>query len=221
MGLDAVPGVSETALRPEHLARLPRSAPPAPWSLELRAVLWVARPAAEWLPSSLSHRSRVLMGGGGFVRYLDTPVGPYAEALAATLLLRRRQALVHVPFMAVDSGASLVGGRANWSLPKTLADFEGDPGIDATVSVHGEGWAMRASARPLGPGLPLRGRIDLAQEWPDGTVRRARARLAGRARLALVTVVADGGGEFTRCLSSGRRLGVVVEQAHGTLGAPD
>ena len=224
MDIAAVPGVPETAVGPEVLDRLPRSAPPAPWPLELRALFWAAWPGAapaRSLPPSLSQGSRVLMGGGGFVRYLDTPVGPYCEALAAALLLRGRRASVHVPFIAVDSGASVVGGRTNWSLPKTLADFEGDPGAEATVSARGDGWAVRASARPLGPVLPLRARLALTQESPDGTVRRARGRLAGRARLAVVSVRASGGAELEAWLDSGRRLGVIVEGARGTLGAPE
>ena len=224
MDLLAVPGIPETAVGPELLDQLPRSAPPAPWPLELRALLWAAWPtagAARSLRPSLSRGSRVLLGGGGFVRYLDTPVGPYGEALAATLLLRGRRASVHVPFMAVDSAASVVGGRANWSLPKTLADFEGHPGADDTVSARGDGWAVRASARPLGPVLPLRAGITLTQEWPDGTIRRARGRLSGRARLAVVSVRASGGAELEAWLSSGRRLGVILEEARGTLGAPE
>jgi hypothetical protein len=153
------------------------------------------------------------------VRYSETPVGPYGETFAAALLLRGGRPIVHVPFMAVDSGASVVGGRVNWALPKTVGDFEGDPGADAAASARGQGWAIRAGARPLGPVLPFRARLSLAQEWPDGTVRLARGHLKGRARLAVVSVRASGGPDLEGWLGSGRRPGVIVERARGTLGA--
>ena len=62
---------------------------------------------------------------GAFVHYLDTPVGPYAEVLASPAVLLRGGLLAaaHIPFIAVDSEASVRGGRENWALPKTLARF--------------------------------------------------------------------------------------------------
>ena len=67
----------------------------------------------------------------GFVEYLDTPVGPYHEVLAGNLLWTGRLSVSQVPFIAVDSLASVAGGRANWALPKTMADFEVDLASDA------------------------------------------------------------------------------------------
>ena len=76
---------------------------------------------------------------------------------------------------------------------------------------------MRASARPVGPRIPFRARVSLLQPWPDGSVRTARGRLAGRARLARTSVEARGGPELRRWVGSGSRLGVVVEGVHGEL----
>jgi hypothetical protein len=60
-----------------------------------------------------------------FLRYKEGPVGAYDELLAMpNVLLRRRRLSLHVPFIAVDSEASIAGGRGNWALPKTLAEFE-------------------------------------------------------------------------------------------------
>ena len=64
---------------------------------------------------------------GAMLRYEDTPVGRHAEVMAVTLIRGRRGPITHCPFIAVDSPASVVGGRANWALAKTLARFEGTP----------------------------------------------------------------------------------------------
>lgn len=220
MDLTAVPGVPETALGAEDAAVLAEAAPPAPWRLELGAVIWLSWPgrgAARDLSPALRAGARVLLAGGGLVRYADTPVGPYAEALAATVVVRDGRVALHVPFMAVDSARSVVGGRRNWSLPKVLARFEGEPSAGTEMSARGEGWEMRVSARPVGPRIPFRARVSLLQPWPDGSVRTARGRLAGRARLARTSVEARGGPELRRWVGSGSRLGVVVEGVHGEL----
>ncbi len=47
---------------------------------------------------------------GAFVRYLDSPVGAYDEVLACPHLLTGGR--LHIPFIAVDSLPSVVGGRA-------------------------------------------------------------------------------------------------------------
>ena len=74
--LSEVPGVPETALEPELLARLPQTAPPAPWDLALQALVWFGPPgraAAPVLPIALRANARVVARGGGLVRYLETP----------------------------------------------------------------------------------------------------------------------------------------------------
>jgi len=219
MDLTAVPGLPETALGTEAADSLPASAPPAPWPLELSALLWPGRPPRGGvchLPSAM-RSARLLVGGGGMIRYANTPVGPYSEVLAGALLLHEGRPALHVPFMAVDSAASVVGGRANWSLPKTFASFEGDPASPGEMDARGEGWKVRATARPLGPAFPFRARVDLVQAWPDGSVRRAVARLSGRGRLARVRVAVSGSG-LGDWLRPGARPGVVLERVRGVLG---
>jgi hypothetical protein len=224
MDLTAVPGVPETTLGAEAAAALPETAPPAPWRLELGAVLWLAWPgrgAAHHLSPTLRAGVRAPLAGGGLVRYAETPVGPYAEALAAVAVVRDKRVALHVPFMAVDSARSVVGGRRNWSLPKVLARFEGEHTEGREMSARGEGWELRASARRLGPRVPFQVRLSLVQPWPDGSVRTARARLAGRARLARVSVEARGGSELRRWVGAGSRPGVVVEEVRAELGAAE
>jgi hypothetical protein len=216
--LTAVPGVPETSLGPEVADALPDSAPPAPWELELEALLWLGRPArhAGAVPVSLGS-TRPLVGCGGLIRYASTPVGPYCEALGAAVVVHERKPAVHVPFMAVDSKESLVGGRANWALPKVLGSFEGDARTPPTWA-QGAGWEVRVSARPLGPAFPFRAGLRLVQQWPDGTSRTATGRMSSRARVARVQVAASGGPQLTAWLRPGRHLGLLVERAHGTLG---
>lgn len=215
----AVPGVPETALGPDVVDGLPDSAPPAPWELELEALVWLSRPArrASALPASRLGATRPLVGGGGLVRYASTPVGPYCEALAAAVVIHERRPVVHVPFMAVDSKESLVGGRANWALPKALGSFEREARRPPTEA-RGTDWDLRVSSRPLGPAFRFRARFLLVQEWPDGAARTAAGRMSGRARLARVRVAAAGGPQLSAWLQSGWHLGLMVDRAQGTLG---
>lgn len=221
--LGEIPGVPETALDPEVRGRLPQGAPAAPWDLRLQGLVWIGRPApaaTRVLPDALRARTRVIARGGGLVRYLDTPVGAYAEVLGAQLLWREHKLGVHIPFMAVDSPVSLVGGRRNWDLPKTRGSFEGDPVGDRTMTARGGAWEIRAQARVVGPPLPYRSAFALVQVRPDGSVRRASGRLRGRARLARVTVEVSGGAELRRCVGEGNFFGAVLESARGRLDAP-
>ncbi len=221
--LAGVPGVPETALEPQVVDRLPEVAPAAPWDLELQALVWFGRPApapARVLPSPLRANAPVLARGGGLVRYLDTPVGAHAEALGEEVLWHGGTVGAHVPFMAVDSPLSLVGGRTNWALPKTLASFEGDPVRDRAMTARGEAWEIRARATAIGPPLPYWVGFALLQVWPDGGVRRATGRMRGRARPALLTVEVSGGAELRRCVGAGSFLGAIVESAWGRLDAP-
>src|SRR3954453_22526314 len=108
-----VKGLPESTLRPEHLLALPTDVPAAPWSCRVRALIWWQRasaPAFDWLGRPIP------LAVAGFVEYLDTPVGRYHEVLAGNLLRTGAIPAVHVPFIAVDSLASVAGGRANWAL---------------------------------------------------------------------------------------------------------
>jgi hypothetical protein len=115
--------------------------------------------------------------------------------------------------MAVDSAASVVGGRQNWSLPKTLASFDGLPGAGEPVAARGPGWTMRASARVIGPTLPVRTGGRIVQRWPDGQIRTTVMRAAGRLRPAVVTLEVQSDGELPAWLRPGRHLGAVIPAA--------
>jgi hypothetical protein len=143
--------------------------PPAPWTSEIDAVVWLRRS-----PLALA----------GLISYRDGPVGPYGEAFIAPLGPRGAQ----VTFMAVDSAPSMAGGRGNWALPKEMARFDGDPGTPGRVTVAGEGWRWDVTARARRRSVPAFGAYVVAQPWPDGVVRPFRVTVRGRARLGSVEV---------------------------------
>lgn len=114
-----LPGAPESRLSAEVAACLPAVTPAPPWRARVEATLWWHPAGAEALaalPAVLRPRRALVVGA--VVRYLDSPVGPYAEVLGAVVpgLLR-----VHVPFLAVDGLAQVAGGRAHWALPQALA----------------------------------------------------------------------------------------------------
>jgi hypothetical protein len=191
----AVPGVPETALPADVLARLPATSPPPPWRLPTRSVVWLsggAAPGVRGLPVTV----------GAVVDYLDSPVGPYREIFAGTLLRRLGPPSVHVPFIAVDSLPSLRAGRVHWALPKVVAAFTGS--VDEEVRAAGDGWSVDVAVRPYGPVLPAAGLVLAAQGG-----RRTRVTVRGTVRAARVTVTAHGptlGGWLGR----GRHVGFVA-----------
>lgn len=216
-----VPGVAHTALTEDLQQRLPVGVPGAPWTCRCQAVVWAGRggqAAREALPAALHGAFTGLGTAGGLVRYRDTPVGPYDEVFAAVAGLGR-PARATVPFMAVDSERSLVGGRANWSLPKTLATFDGGP-PSPSWSATGSGWTVTVRAKPFGPTVPLRGSSVVVQAWPDGNVRQARGRSHGKGRAALITVEVAADRVLTNLMRPGRHLGMVVDDLTFTLAAP-
>lgn len=221
-------GLPENEISAALLAALPRHDAPAPWDCACSAVVWLDRSphGRDALAPSLRGR-RPLAVAGGLVQYESTPVGSYGEALAMVAGLDGVRPWASVPFMAVDSPASLVGGRTNWALPKSLAAFDGVPGIDRRVVARGAddtphgGWTITATARPLGPALPVRAGVRLVQDFPGHGPRPCTMRSAGRIRPAVVTVEVRSSGPLPSLLRSGRRLGAIVEQARFTLGEPE
>jgi len=215
----AVPGVAECRVPDETLAALPANEAPAPWDCDLSAVLWWARPGA----AARAAAAGVLIDGGspvavigGLISYANTPVGSYHEVLGAVAIRRGRAVVGTVPFMAVDSARSLVGGRGNWSLPKCLAKFDGEPG-SGTSSAAGAGWSVTVSARPFGPRFPVTAKGTLVQPWPDGARRASQLAGRSRARLAVVTVAVESDGDLPAWLRPGRHLGAVLSQTRFTL----
>jgi hypothetical protein len=210
--LAAVPGVAECALDDATLAALPADAPPAPWDCELSAVIWWARggkAATRTAAPAAPVARRALAVVGGMVSYRSTPVGGYHEVYGAIGIRHGRGVRGTIPFMSVDSLTSLVGGRANWSLPKCPAEFTGEPG-EGTMTARGRGWQVRATARPFGPrvSMPMAGRI--IQPWPDGERRESVLTGKGRGQPAIVTVEVESDGQLATWLRPGKHVGMLL-----------
>jgi hypothetical protein len=205
-------GVPQTVLADDLAARLPVEAPPAPWRTTMRAVVWNARPNKAAREAAGPVAGRVAAVLGGLISYDETPVGPYNEIVGIVGLLNRGITST-VPFIAVDSPASVVGGRVNWALPKTLARFTGEPATE--MSATGDDWVVRATVRPFGPAVPFRSHASLTQPWPGGGVRRTGVRMVGRVRPALVRVTVDAAPTLSGWLRGGWHLGAVLERGTG------
>lgn len=235
--LAAVAGVAETLLGPDVLASLPANGAGAPWTCRCEAVVWSdrgTRAANAALPPAIGHGAKVLGVIGGMVRYLDTPVGEYNEVLGTVGFRHGRSVRGSVLFMAVDSPVSLIGGRTNWGMPKTLARFQGnfcnfEANLDgrktAAARMSAEGtvgppWSVSATARALGPTVPMVSSFTVLQQFADGQVRSSWLKAKGRARPALVTVNVESEGTLPDWLRGGRRLGAIVESMTFTLAEP-
>ena len=224
--LAGVPGVPETRLSQALLATLPENSAHAPWSCVCDAVLWFGRggaAATAALPPPLRRAARGLGVVGGMVRYRETPVGPYDEVLGLVGSHTGARPWGSVAFMAVDSPASLVGGRTNWAMPKTLAGFEGDPAPGSTVVAWGRDevrWQVTASSKPLAPAVPMVAAGQARQVFADGTVGSSRLSARARVRPALVAVDVVSDGPLAAWLRPGRHPGLVVQDARFTLAEP-
>lgn len=191
----------------------PPGIPPAPWRSSVDALLWLhpaARAARGRLPPQLAARAGIPVTIGGLISYRDGPVGPYGEVFGAPVMLRGALLLSHIPFMAVDSAASVAGGRGNWALPKKLVEFDGDPGRPGAVTARGDGWELRITTIARARRLPMTVTMRAAQVWSDGQVRTFSVRMRGRARLARVEVehvVASPLGDW---LVAGRHFAVLM-----------
>jgi hypothetical protein len=223
--LTGVPGVPETLILESLVSRLPANISEAPWECRCEAVVWLGRggrAAAATLPPALD-ASRALATVGGFVRYQDTPVGPYDEVLGLVASHRGVRPWGSVAFMAVDSETSLVGGRTNWAMPKTTAEFSGRVGNRQTMEGVGTGqvsWRVAATTRVVGPRLPLRGGLPARQVFPDGSVRSSILTARGTFRPAIVSVEVESDGPLDSWMRPGRHLGAVVDSMTFSLGQP-
>jgi hypothetical protein len=224
--LTGVAGVPETALGAALLARLPVNEAPAPWTCTCEAVLWTTRgsdAAVEALPPSLRPQARAVAVVGALIRYHDTPVGSYDEVLGIVVARAGLRPVATVVFMAVDSEASLVGGRTNWAMPKTLARFTGGIGSGSTISAEGADvtrWSVSARPTAYGPALPLALRAVTRQEFPAQRPGASTLRSRGRLRAARVAVDVSSDGPLPTWLRPGSHVGALVERARFTLGEP-
>ena len=173
-------------------AQLPVSSPP-PWPATVRATIWWHR-ANEQAIALGGQDSNINITVAMVVDYLDSPVGPYREILASPVLRRPGggrgvMPRLSVPFIAVDSAASVHGGREHWHLPKVLADFTGD--VLEGSGASGPDWLVETQSEGRGPSFPIKGGLGFAQPVVDG-LQIASTKMTGRARYAKVTVLAEG-----------------------------
>src|SRR5215210_2574037 len=155
-------------------AMAPLVVPPPPWDSTIEAVLWWQRsgPAVRAaLPAPLQGSAVLGITIGGLISYRTGPVGPYRELFAAPLLLRRGRLVAHVALMAVDSTASIAGGRRNWALPKELAGFEADPARPERTTVSGDGWSTAVATSVRRRRVPSWAPFACVQAFPDGAGR--------------------------------------------------
>ncbi|WP_405136303.1 acetoacetate decarboxylase family protein [Nocardia sp. NBC_01388] len=222
-----VHGVPETALTAALVEHLPVNAAAAPWNCSAEAVFWLGRggtPATAALPPLLRGKAHALAVIGGFVRYTETPVGSYDEVLGAVAFRQGLRPRGHVAFMAVDSETSLVGGRTNWAMPKTLASFSGDLAcgtMTATEVVGGAPkWTVGVTAHAFGFALPLRATGTVLQQLHTDDIVAAQLRTRGRVKFALIDTSVDGDGDLPAWLRPGRHLGVLIPHLQFTLSSP-
>ncbi|GGG18838.1 hypothetical protein GCM10007304_36020 [Rhodococcoides trifolii] len=166
--------------------------PPPPWPAPVRATVWWHRATDD--ARSIGPKNSLPITVGAVIDYLDSPVGPYREILASPTTVKPGRGLgplprVAIPFIAVDSDASVHGGRTHWNLPKVLAEFTGD--VLGEAGAQGEGWSVSTASIPVGPTFPVIGSTGFAQPTTGGLLL-ASGRMRGRARFAKVTVTSDG-----------------------------
>lgn len=136
---------------------------PAPWSLTGRGYLALLRPPpaddpASALPPDAPAGARP--GGPALLMYVDyetSGVGPYRELLYIPGRFgddgERRWSITRI---VVSTTASVVAGRQNWGIPKSLADFDVRRAADGAerVRVRQDGRTL-AELRFSAPGLRL------------------------------------------------------------------
>jgi hypothetical protein len=228
-----LPGAPESLLSDEQLAALPASVAPAPWRLRASALVWTGRPdgraratLAEIVPDEVSAGATPVATAGVLINYLWTPVGRYSEIIGMVVYRRGTSLFTHVPFIAVDSATSVVGGRANWALPKVLATFEGRPADRVPVTAEGPSWRVTATARASRLPLPIfvPKLVPMVQLAASGLRWSARPVGYGLVRPARVEVRVTGKAAAESSLANwfpaGSRTGVLGAQLSASLGAP-
>jgi hypothetical protein len=216
-------GLPETRLPYELLAKLPTSVAGAPWRTKCEVVTWmhpVDDAAIEVFPDAIRPESIALVAWA-LVRYEDTPVGPYSE-IAATLIPNGEDGYGHIPFIVVDSLASIVGGRANWLLPKALASFtwsEDGRSVDAASDQpETPAWSMRIEFQPSGEASPLSIPNHVQQVTTDGVVRRFDGSINGSMTAATVVVAGHADGPVAALLRPGSYDGSIMADCEFDVG---
>ncbi|HTR69071.1 MAG TPA: acetoacetate decarboxylase family protein [Mycobacteriales bacterium] len=216
-------GIAETQLPDELLARLPDRVAPAPWhTTDCRVTTWMHEldPAALAAYPEVIRPKSVALVAWALVQYGDTPVGPYSE-LAATLVGGDSD-YAHIPFIVVDSLASIVGGRANWLLPKALARFvwtDDTLGVSIVNEVPAlPAWSARVTITPGPDANRLTVPNHLEQVSTDGAVRRFDGEITGMVRGATIDVDAEAHATLAVLLRSGRYDGTIITDCDFRMG---
>jgi hypothetical protein len=211
---DAV-GVPECDLPAALAARLPASVPSAPWNVTGSVISWTHEvdDAARLVYPAPIRPDRVALAAWALVRYVDSPVGPYDEI--ALTLLGDGGVRGYIPFIAVDSLPSIVGGRANWLLPKVLGRFEWTPD-GCGVTVRGElpevpAWSMSVSWRTTGASAEVSLPNDMQQVSRTGDVGWFDGAISGEVAPAMVTVDVHATGPLGSVVRSGQFDGGVMD----------
>jgi hypothetical protein len=219
---DAI-GLPESALPAELIRLLPEKVAAAPWRTLCRVVTWmhpVAPAAIEALPAPI-RSAGISLAAWALVRYENTPVGPYDE-LAVTLLPEAADGYGHIPFIAVDSYPSIVGGRANWLLPKSLARFVwSEDNLSANVTADAPakpGWSLTVNITPLGEPAATAIPSNVQQVSAQGAVRRFTGTMGGAMQPAAVNVDAVAEGPLAPLLVSGRYDGTLLHDCNFEVG---
>ena len=161
--------------------------------------------ALETFPNAI-RPERVALVAWALVRYEETPVGPYSE-LAATLIPDGGDGYGHIPFIVVDSLPSIVGGRANWLLPKALARFDWSDGGRAVAVSSDEpatpAWSVAVTFASTDEPAPVTVPSQVKQVSVDGVVRRFSGELSGSMRAGTVEVDAWADGPLAALIRPG------------------
>lgn len=211
----AAVGLAETWLPDRLLARLPESVAAAPWQTRCEVVAWmheVSADALEAFPSAIRPAS-IGVVAWALVRYEETPVGPYSE-IAATLIPSGGDGYGHIPFIVVDSLPSIVGGRANWLLPKALARFDwAEDGQSVTVTSQepaAPAWSISVRYESGGAASAIAVPNHVQQVGSDGVVRRFDGELNGSMQTGTVQVEGHADGPLATLLVTGSHDATVM-----------
>ncbi|MBC8162908.1 MAG: acetoacetate decarboxylase family protein [Roseiflexaceae bacterium] len=194
---------------------------PPPWMLTGNGLILLYRfPRAfaePWLPPELR---QAFLGGIGAVMCVDyhsANCGPYRELLFVPGAFRLGgRIFFNVSTIYVSTEVSVQSGRANWGIPKQLADFEVAPGLrQFTASRDGVPF-FRAAVRGHGPFFPANtawspAQPALVQPWA-GKWLRTRPGGRGAVQLAGVEQIEINGAHFP---DIGQLRPLAALRAHG------
>ena len=144
---------------------IPYQSSPAPWQLSGEGYLLTYRFSKDFLmkegslPEGLKPFLWMNIGSVMLVNYQTSPVGPYGELLFIPGMFHYKEKYYwHISKIYVSSLDSVMNGRANWGIPKELAEFTFktlEHGIQSVqVNVNGEK-AFHCQFKDRSLGFPL------------------------------------------------------------------